>query len=158
MTQFHRFTATLSAALALLAPALASAEAPCYELIRIAVDRNGTPQQTEIRCTLTPGYATRITKIQGQEVRQNVAFDTNEQAVQDLVEQACAIDRLDLNQAVSYTEWFVRVNPQAAPKLIRQNLQYADGSSKIVQDESDAGRRLARFLGDTCLATFGTLP
>jgi hypothetical protein len=125
---------------------------PTYEMRRINVLDGG---QTQSRCHFTPGLVKHISDIGGLPAEQNIPLVADDAQIQALVDAAVGVTPPSFDGlSKGFTNWWVRSGPNAPWKLIRSNTSDNPGGV-VLQDESQAGQRLAVFMGVNCLRTFG---
>jgi hypothetical protein len=130
----------------------AASSGATYELRRIEV---ADGREFASRCHFTPGMVKHILELGDLTSEQDIPIAQDEAAVQALVDAAPGVtppsfDGLDK----SFTNWWVRSSADAPFKLVRSNTSNNPGGS-LLQDTSDAGQKLAVFMGAACFRTFG---
>jgi len=129
-----------------------SAFGATYQMRRISVS-DGAAYTS--RCHFSPGLVKHIVKIGSLRTEQDVILKTDDEAIQALVDAAPGIQAPSFDDLTkSYTNWWVRSSPTAAFKLIRSNTSN-NPNGALIQDQSDAGQKLAVYMGINCFRTFG---
>ena len=142
----------------LLAGTLAAAQAfgATWELRRINVNDNlDAAHRYTVRCHFTPEVVEHIAELGSITTSTSTPLDSDAEKIQTLVDQAQGLQRPDLTQAKTYTNWWVRSSPDAAFKLVRTSIANADGSHLVQDDPTEAGKTLSTLMGISCAKAFG---